>query len=76
MSKHLRTRVGWPALLAWCKAHGAKTDSIVSITIDGRGDEFNVILVGHEVDPEGRKFFENRHDIAIWRTVQPLRSLP
>lgn len=76
MSKHLRTRVDWPTLRDWCLAHGAKNDSIVSIQIDGRGNDFNVILTGNERNAEGRHFLESRHDVATWRTVQTLRFLP
>lgn len=69
-------RVDWPALREWCLAHGAKNDSITFIRIDGRGNQFNVILEGHEFNEQGSKFVVNGKKIAKWRTTQPLRFFP
>lgn len=74
MSKHLKTRVDWPALREWCLAHGAKNEFITFIQIDGH-NEFNVILESNEVDA-GKPFLTNLHEVATWRTTQPLRFFP
>lgn len=74
--KHIK-RIDWPTLREWCLAHGAKNDSILSIEIKGRGENFNVVLEGFERDHTGRHFVEGlSNQIARWRTVEPLRSLP